>query len=244
MIHRSRRAFRDSAFSFPANAAGPEGRTLNGLAFRTAPGHSPAVITIPRGDFAAYIFDCDGTLGDTMPLHYSAWRAALKDQPWDFPEAFFYELGGVPTERIVEILNERHGSAMPVVETARLKEELYLKGIEDIRPIEPVVAIVNEVHGKLPMAVASGGHRRIVTRTLSCLGILDKFDTIVCAEDYRNGKPHPDPFLTAAERLGVVAEKCLVFEDTNAGIQAARAAGMQWVLVPTPPRGAAEKVSQ
>jgi HAD superfamily hydrolase (TIGR01509 family) len=196
------------------------------------------MIKIPEGDFAAYIFDCDGTLGDTMPLHYRAWCAALKGQDWEFPEAFFYELGGVPTEDIVEILNERHGSAMPVKETAHLKEELYLKGIEGILPIEPVVAIVHEVYGRLPLAVASGGHRRIVTQTLTCLGILDKFNTIVCAEDYRNGKPHPEPFLTAAARLGVAAEKCLVFEDTNTGIQAARAAGMQWVLVPPPVRPA------
>jgi HAD superfamily hydrolase (TIGR01509 family) len=99
-----------------------------------------------------------------------------------------------------------------------------------------VVEIVKRVHGKLPIAVASGGHRRIVTRTLTCLGILDKFDVIICAEDYRNGKPNPDPFLAAAERLGVIPEKCLVFEDTNTGIEAARAAGMQWVLVPPPPR--------
>jgi len=194
------------------------------------------MIKIPEGDFAAYIFDCDGTLGDTMPLHYTAWCAALKEQDCDFPEALFYELGGVPTERIVEILNERHGSHMPVKETARYKEELYIKGIEQISPIEPVVNIVKEVYGKLPMAVASGGHSQIVTRTLSCLGILDKFDVLVCAEDYRQGKPHPDPFLTAAARLGVVPEKCLVFEDTNTGIEAARAAGMQWVLVPSPPR--------
>jgi beta-phosphoglucomutase family hydrolase len=194
------------------------------------------MIKIPEGNFAAYIFDCDGTLGDTMPAHYSAWCAALKEHNFDFPEAQFYELGGVPTERIVEILNERHGYHMPVKETAHFKEELYLQMIEQIVPIEPVVAIVNEIHGKLPIAVASGGHRRIVTRTLSCLGILDKFDTIICAEDYRQGKPHPDPFLTAAYRLGVVPEKCLVFEDTKAGIQAAHAAGMQWVLVPPPPR--------
>ena len=107
---------------------------------------------------------------------------------------------------------------------------------DQIVPIEPVVNIVNEIHGKLPIAVASGGHRRIVTRTLSCLGILDKFDTVICAEDYRQGKPHPDPFLTAAYRLGVMPEKCLVFEDTKAGIEAAHAAGMQWVLVPPPPR--------
>jgi beta-phosphoglucomutase family hydrolase len=197
------------------------------------------MIKIPDGNFAAYIFDCDGTLGDTMPLHYSAWCAALKEHDCDFPEAQFYELGGVPTERIVEILNERHGYQMPVRETARYKEEIYLKGIERIAPIEPVVAIVKEVSGRLPIGVASGGHRHIVTRTLDCLGILDMFDTIVCAEDYRQGKPHPDPFLTAAERLGVLPERCLVFEDTNTGIQAARAAGMQWVLVPLPLRPAA-----
>jgi beta-phosphoglucomutase family hydrolase len=194
------------------------------------------MIKIPPGNFAAYIFDCDGTLGDTMPLHYTAWCAALKEHDVDFPEALFYELGGVPTERIVEILNERHGYHLHVKQTAAYKEQLYLAGIEHITPIEPVVAIVNEVHGRLPLAVASGGHRHIVTSTLTCLGIIDKFDVLVCAEDYRNGKPHPDPFLVAAERLGVIPEKCLVFEDTNTGIEAARAAGMQWVLVPTPPR--------
>lgn len=198
-------------------------------------------MTIPEGDFAAYIFDCDGTLGDTMPLHYHAWREALDGHGCDFPEALFYELGGVPTERIVEILNERHGCQMPVKETARYKEGLYLKGIAQIVPIEPVVKIVNQVHGKLPIAVASGGHRAIVTRTLTCLGIVDKFNVIVCAEDYKQGKPHPDPFLTAAERLGVPPEKCLVFEDTNTGIQAAKAAGMQWVLVPPPARAAARQ---
>jgi len=210
----------------------------NRLAIRSHPGEAGRLmIKIPEGDFAAYIFDCDGTLGDTMPLHYSAWREALKEQDFDFPEASFYEMGGMPTERIVEILNERHGSHMPVKETAHYKEELYLKGIEQIRPIGPVVDIVNRVYGKLPIAVASGGHRRIVTRTLTCLGILEKFNVIICAEDYRQGKPHPDPFLTAAERLGVAPERCLVFEDTNAGVESARAAGMQWVLVPPPPRG-------
>ncbi|MGA3169577.1 MAG: HAD family phosphatase [Chthoniobacteraceae bacterium] len=197
------------------------------------------MIQIPEGDFAAYIFDCDGTLGDTMPLHYAAWQAALKAQGCcDFPEALFYELGGTPTEDIVEILNQRHGCHMPVKETARQKEEFYLQGIRQIAPIEPVVAIVNQIHGKLPMAVASGGHRRIVTKTLTCLGILDKFNVIICSEDYLKGKPHPDPFLTAAQRLGVPPEKCLVFEDSKTGIDAAQAAGMKWVLVPPPRRGA------
>ena len=195
-------------------------------------------IHIPDGDFAGYIFDCDGTLGDTMPLHYSAWLAALKEYGLNFPEALFLRARRACRRSISSrsLVNARHGPHMPVKETAEIKEEIYLKGIEQIAPIEPVVAIVNRVHGKLPIAVASGGHRRIVTRTLTCLGIVDKFDAIICAEDYLKGKPNPDPFLTAAQRLGVPPEKCLVFEDTNTGIQAARAAGMQWVLVPPPDR--------
>jgi beta-phosphoglucomutase family hydrolase len=194
------------------------------------------MISIPDGHFSAYIFDCDGTLGDNMPLHYSAWRAALAEYHCDFPEALFYQLGGTPTEHIVEILNQRYNLNMPVKETAHRKEEFYLEGIEHIRPIEPVVAIVRRVHGHLPIAVASGGHRRIVERTLTCLGLIQYFEVIVCSEDYTNGKPHPDPFLLAARRLGIPPGECLVFEDTNAGIQAATAAGMQSVLVPPPDR--------
>lgn len=191
---------------------------------------------IPDGDFDAYIFDCDGTLADTMPLHYQAWQAALAEFHYEFPEALFYELGGVPTAKIVEILNERHGQNMPVQETAHKKEQLFLELIPQILPIEPVVAFVHQFAGTKPLAVASGGHTHIVKKTLGCLGILDKFDTVVGAEDYLHGKPAPDPFLEAARRLGVPPAKCLVFEDTNTGIEAAKAAGMQYVLVPQPKR--------
>lgn len=193
-------------------------------------------IQLPEGKFDAYIFDCDGTLADTMPLHYKAWTAALREHNAEFPEALFYELGGVPTEKIIEILNERHGYTMPPVETAREKEQLYLELVPKILPIEPVVAIVNQLHGSVPLAVASGGHQAIVRKTLDALGITDKFDVIVGAEDYRHGKPAPDPYLEAARRLGVEPSKCLVFEDTQTGIESAKAAGMRWVLVPPPAR--------
>lgn len=186
---------------------------------------------IPEGDFDAYIFDCDGTLADSMPLHYKAWCAALGEHDADFPEALFYELGGVPAEGIVEILNERHGYNMPVQETALFKEELFTKMICQIAPIAPVVALVHEFYGKLPLAVASGGFRAIVTKTLEVIGVGGKFDAIVGCEDYANGKPAPDPFLVAAARLKVEASRCLVFEDTRIGIRAAEAAGMKWVLV-------------
>jgi HAD superfamily hydrolase (TIGR01509 family) len=189
-------------------------------------------LTLPPGEFDAYIFDCDGTLADTMPTHYKAWTTALGEHARDFPEALFYELGGVPTARIVEILNERHGHTLPVHETVEIKEAIFLEMSHEIAAIEPVVALARKYHGVKPLAVASGGHRRIVMNTLRALGIADLFQAIVCAEDYQRGKPSPDPFLEAALRLGVAPERCLVFEDTATGIAAATAAGMQSVLVP------------
>jgi beta-phosphoglucomutase family hydrolase len=196
-------------------------------------------LELPAGDFAAFIFDCDGTLADTMPTHFKAWQIALGKVASDLPEAMFYELGGVPTSRIVEILNERHGYAMPVAETVARKESLFLELSVEIAAIEPVVALAREYHGRKPLAVASGGHRRIVHNTLKALGICHLFNAIVCSEDYSRGKPHPDPFLEAARRLGVVPERCLVFEDTQTGLQAATAAGMTSVLVPAPRLAAA-----
>ena len=148
----------------------------------------------------------------------------------------FYELGGVPTARIVEILNERHGFGLPVEETVARKEAIFLELSPEVAAIEPVVAIAKSLAGKKPMAVASGGHRRIVMSTLRALGIADLFNAVVTAEDYRRGKPSPDPFLEAALRLGVPPEQCLVFEDTTTGIAAANAAGMKYVLVPPPAR--------
>ncbi len=173
-----------------------------------------------------------------MPLHYEAWKKALEGYACDFPEALFYELGGVPTERIVEILNERHGCAMPVRETAIHKDNLFVEMIPQTLPIEPVVELVHQFHGVKPLAVASGGTRPIVNKTLNALRITDKFQAIVTVEDYKRGKPAPDPFLEAARQLGVAPQNCLVFEDTSAGIASAKAAGMQWVLVEPPRRKA------
>lgn len=193
-------------------------------------------LEIPEGDFDAYIFDCDGTLADSMPIHYEAWSAVLANHGADFPEALFYELGGTPTVQIVELLNERHGLQMDPVETAKKKEAIYVEKLVYIQPIEPVVQFAQEYFGKKPLAVASGGHRAVVTKTLMALGIDEMFDTIVGSEDYENGKPAPDPFLEAARRLAVAPEKCLVFEDTYLGTKAAEAAGMKWVMVPSRPQ--------
>jgi len=192
------------------------------------------ILQIPDGEFDAYIFDCDGTLADTMPLHYKAWCAALNGHACDFPEDLFYELGGVPAKRIVEMLNERNGRNLHPGEIASYKESLFIEMIPQVLPIEPVVAFVHQFHGKKPMAVASGGHGSIVRKTLAALGIVEKFEAIVGVEDYIHCKPAPDPFLEAARRIGIAPERCLAFEDTELGARSASAAGMKTVLVPGP----------
>lgn len=188
--------------------------------------------TLPEGEFAGLIFDCDGTLADTMPTHYVAWCRALGEHAGLFPEPMFYDLGGVPTARIIEVLNEKHGLDLPVEPLVETKEAIFLELSRTIEPIEPVVAVARRHHGKIPLAVASGGHRHIVLQTLQTIGITDLFQTVITSDDYSRGKPHPDPFLLAAQKLGVPAHQCLVFEDTETGRTAAHAAGMQCVMVP------------
>ena len=188
-------------------------------------------LQLPPGDFRAFIFDCDGTLADNMPLHFRAWTRAMEDFGGSYPEELFYEWGGVPTAEIVRRLNARCGTSLDVEEVVERKEHYYREMIPQVEAVHHVVELVREHHGEKPMAVASGGHRDLVERTLHALGIRDMFDAVVAAEDYERGKPHPDPFLTAAARLRVEPAHCLVFEDTATGAEAARAAGMACVLV-------------
>ena len=193
-------------------------------------------LTLPPGDFAAYIFDCDGTLADTMPTHYRAWCAALGGLVGMFPEALFYELGGVPTSGIVELLNERHGLNIAGRTIPwRGKRSSFWSLATRWRRLSRWSPWRGSFPGVKPLAVASGGHRRIVMNTLRALGIAGLFQAIVTAEDYQRGKPSPDPFLEAAHRLNVDPASCLVFEDTAIGVAAATAAGMQSVLIPRPP---------
>ncbi len=192
-------------------------------------------LEIPPGEFAAYIFDCDGTLADTMGLHYQAWEQAVSEQGHHFPIDLFYSLGGVPAAGVVEYLNQRFGWSMPVAQTAAYKEELFEKLIPQAKPIVPVVDFMRSVLGKAPVAVASGGMKPLVLATLEVLGIHAHFAAVVTYEDVAHPKPAPDTYLEAARRMGVEPAKCLVFEDTPLGIQAATAAGMQSVLVPSGP---------
>jgi beta-phosphoglucomutase family hydrolase len=195
---------------------------------------------LPPGPFAAYLFDCDGTIVDSMPLHYIAWKKALDEWNCPFDEKLFYAWGGTPVAEIISQLNAKHGLRMPVERLGARKEGFYLELLPQLRAVREVVEHITEQHGKIPFAVVSGSTRESVTASLAALQLLDRFDTLVCAGDYQRSKPDPEAFLLAATRLGVAPEACLVFEDTDMGIAAATAAGMASVKVPPPwERGAA-----
>lgn len=189
-------------------------------------------LALPFGSFRAYLFDLDGTVADTMPQHLRAWTAALAMYGATLSEELFYRWGGVPPLRVAEQLNELHGYAFDPEALVADKEARFLAGVADVKPIASVLAHIVEAHGRIPLAIVSGSPRDNVERTLAALGLRDRFAITVCAEDYHKGKPNPEPFLTAASMLRVSPADCLVFEDADAGIAAAEAAGMQWVRVP------------
>lgn len=198
------------------------------------PYRTTMTIWTPPAGTRGLIFDCDGTLADTMPAHYRAWLAMLGRYCIPFPEERFYALGGMPTAQIIRLLAAEIGVAVTdVAAMVREKEEGFLQHLAAITPIEPVVAIAAAHRGKLPIAVASGGYRDTISRTLDHLAIRTWFDALVTAEDTPRHKPEPDVFLEAARRLEVDAAGCIVFEDTDIGLEAARRAGMASVDVRT-----------
>jgi len=180
----------------------------------------------------ALIFDCDGTLAHTMPLHWRAWQVITKRYQIHFPEERFYALGGVPTRDILRMLAKEQGRTdLDPLAAAREKEHEYLQLMPQVGPVQPVVDIAREYRGKLPMGVASGGSRGSIGQVLRHLGIYDWFQAVVTNEDVVNQKPAPDIFLEAAKRLGVAPEACRAFEDTELGLTAIRAAGMEAIDV-------------
>ena len=183
---------------------------------------------------AALIFDCDGTLADTMPIHFRAWTAMLSRHGIPFSETRFYQLGGMPTSKIIRLVADESGVAVHDVDAmVQEKEQLFLEFLPEVRGIDVVMAIAATHRGRLPMAVASGGYRDVVRQTLEKIGVRDWFDTMVCAEDTPHHKPEPDVFLEAAHRLRVPPTKCVVFEDTDIGLEAANRARMHGVDVRT-----------
>jgi beta-phosphoglucomutase family hydrolase len=181
----------------------------------------------PRG----LIFDCDGTLADTMPLHWRAWQMVTQRHNLHFPEDRFYATGGIPSRDILKLLATEQGRSLDHLAVAHEKEEAYLPLLPQVEPVHVVLEIAKANHGKIPMAVASGGTQRIIGMVLDHLKIRHLFGAIVTSEMVEHQKPAPDIFLEAARRIGVEPKFCRAYEDTELGLQAIRAAGMDAVDV-------------
>jgi beta-phosphoglucomutase family hydrolase len=189
--------------------------------------HHHSSLRPPRG----IIFDCDGTLADTMPLHWRAWQVIATRYGIALEEDRFYSLGGVPAREILKLLGEEQGLSFDPLAVAHEKEAIYQPLIAQVEPINVVVGVAREYYGKIPLAVASGGTKRNIEQVLTHLDILHLFQTIVTSEDVTRQKPAPDIFLEAARRLDVPPQFCRGYEDTDLGMQAIRAAGMEAVDV-------------
>ena len=177
------------------------------------------------------VFDCDGTLANTMPLHWRAWSMITQRHNLHFPEDRFYSLGGVPSRDILRMLAEEQGRSLDHIAVAHEKEEAYLPLMSQVEPIHAVVEIAKAHHGKIPMAVASGGTQKVICQVLEHLRIRHLFAAVVTSEMVNNQKPAPDIFLEAAKRIGVDPKFCRGYEDTDLGMTAIRAAGMDAVDV-------------
>ena len=172
------------------------------------------------------IFDMDGTLADSMPAHFKAWKLTAAENGFDYTEKQFLETAGMPTFKIVSVINNELGLNLDPEKFSRRKEEIFLENIQDVKLIEPVADIVREYYNILPMSIGTGGKKKIAKLTLEILGFEKFFQIIVSAEDVINHKPNPDTFLKCAELMNVAPEFCQVFEDGELGLTAGRKAGM------------------
>lgn len=179
----------------------------------------------------ALIFDLDGTLADTMPVHFWAYKNILVEYGIDFTPELFATLAGIPAVGTIQKLNEMFGTKMNAEEVGHFKEREYEKIMYKMKPVEPVIELAQKYHGVLPMAVGTGGYKRLAWKTMEILGLDKYFDILVSIDDVARPKPFPDTFLKCAELLGVEPSVCQVFEDGDLGIEAAKAAGMMTTLV-------------
>lgn len=172
------------------------------------------------------IFDCDGTLVDTLPLHYMAWEETFAALGLTCPLEFLIRHNGKPTDQIVALYNADFDQNIDIRQFTVNKERRTYVLLEQTRPLEPVAMLARRHHGRLPMAVVSGSNRPNVERALRAAGLRDLFPVVLTADDGLPSKPAPDLFLEAARRLGVEPGLCQAFEDADAGLEAIRHAGM------------------
>ncbi len=172
------------------------------------------------------IFDLDGTLVDTMPIHFEAWKKMSGHYGFEFTEETFYHYAGIPTKKIISLLNEERNLSTDPEEAMLIKEAAFLENLDRVEPVEFVVRLLRENKGQLPVSVGTGSRKHMAEKILEAAGLKEFFSIVITADDVVNHKPEPDTFLACARLMGVEPEHCQVFEDGDLGLEAARRAGM------------------
>jgi beta-phosphoglucomutase family hydrolase len=185
------------------------------------------------GDIEGLIFDLDGTLADTMPLHMEAWRQACRHFGMDMSSEFLRSFTGTPGKNIARAIVKYYGKEdlLDPDKIAVKKKDNFRNMQYLVKEVKPVADLVRTYHGKLPIALGTGGHRETVMDTLEVIGMSGYFEHIVTADDVSRHKPDPETFMKCASLMDVSPEKIMVFEDGDLGITAALKAGMQPVDV-------------
>jgi HAD superfamily hydrolase (TIGR01509 family) len=189
----------------------------------------PSIVPIPL--YKALIFDCDGTLADTLPVNFQTWSAALQATGADISEDWYYQYCGTSAKKMLQILKDSFGYQFDSESVIAKRQKHYQSLVNTVTEVRAVAEIVRSHHGKMPMAVASGGERIVLEATLNNISLRKYFDVVVSIDDVERGKPEPDIFLLASERLGVAPQDCIVYEDSDEGLEAARRAGMRSIDV-------------
>ncbi len=187
---------------------------------------TPGIVDLANGNFAALLFDCDGTLADTAELHHYAIAAATKSFGHDMPKEWYLDRVGLSLDQLLQEFKKLCGVQLYRKDLSPFEEDIFCRNTSMIREIASVASIVRNNAGKIPMAVVSSSTRRMVIATLEALQLTPYFSAVITVEDIENPKPAPDGFLKAAERLGIDPSRCLVFEDSQHGLDAARSANM------------------
>jgi HAD superfamily hydrolase (TIGR01549 family) len=188
-------------------------------------------ISLVEGTFAGLIFDCDGTLVDTSPAHLAALQVGLDAYGLTMTKDWYYPRGGLTPDALMNDYEALLGRTVPREDILARHKAAFQAGLQELQEVAVIAEIARDWHGRVPMAVASNGRRQNVEASLTVTKLRPLFDYIVTAEDVARGKPEPDVFLEAARRMEVAAADCIVFEDTDEGLEAARRAGMRRVDV-------------
>ncbi len=181
----------------------------------------------PIPPYKALIFDCDGTLADTLPVHFQTWLLSLQAVGATIDEEWYYQYCGTSADEMLQMLKDLFGYQFDSVSVLAQRQNHYRSLIHTVQEVQAVTEIVRCHYGKIPMAVASGGERVVLEATLNTIKLRQFFDVVVSIDDVERGKPEPDLFLLASQRLDVAPQDCIVYEDSDGGLEAARRAGMR-----------------